>query len=94
MAQQATVAFTSPAAWNWRGFSHFVKSELAPYPGRWQLVARMTVAATLMMLCIMTFRMPGAALGAYYTLVISRANPARTRRSRVWSGSSALSLWR
>ncbi len=39
---------------------------------------RMTLAATLMMLCIMIFRLPGAALGAYYSLLISRDNPNAT----------------
>jgi len=39
---------------------------------------RMTVAAVIMMLAIMTFRLPGAALGAYYLLVISRDNPHAT----------------
>ena len=56
----------------WSDAWGFIKSELAPYPGRSWLVGRMTIAATIMMLCIMTFRLPGAALGAYYTLVISR----------------------
>lgn len=72
MAQRVAAAVPAPASWDWSGFWSFVKSELAPYPGRGWLVARITVAATVMMLCIMTFRMPGAALGAYYTLVISR----------------------
>jgi len=71
MAQQATAVSTSPV-WNWADAWAFLKSELAPFPGRGWLVARMTISAIIMMLCIVTFRMPGAALGAYYTLVISR----------------------
>lgn len=62
----------SSPGWSWDSAWSFLKSELTPYPGRGALVARMTIAATIMMLCIMTFRLPGAALGAYYTLVISR----------------------
>jgi len=58
--------------WNWEGAWNFLKSELAPYPGRTALVARITIAATIMMLCVMTFRLPAAALGAYFTLLISR----------------------
>jgi len=71
MALEAA-AVSASAGWNWRGAWSFLKSELAPYPGRGWLMARMTIAATVMMLCIMTFRLPGAALGAYFTLVISR----------------------
>ncbi len=71
MAQQATAALAS-SSWNWSDAWSFIKTELTPIPGRGWLVARMTIAATIMMLCIMTFRLPGAALGAYYTLVISR----------------------
>ena len=43
----------------------------------------MTMAATLMMICIMVFRLPGAALGAYYTLLFSRENPQATVRGAV-----------
>jgi multidrug resistance protein MdtO len=71
MAHQATAIAPSPV-WNWADAWSFLKSELSPYPGRGWLVARMTMAAIIMMLCIVTFRMPGAALGAYYTMVISR----------------------
>jgi len=71
MAEHATDATSSPD-WSWRGAWSWIRSELSPYPGRGWLAVRMTLAATVMMLCIMTFRMPGAALGAYYTLVISR----------------------
>src|ERR1700722_9826115 len=71
MASQATAIAAAPA-WNWSGFRSFIKSELGPYPGGGWVMARMTIAATVMMLCIVTFRLPGAALGAYYTLVISR----------------------
>lgn len=71
MAQQATATIATPA-WTWGDVWAFLKNELAPFPGRGWLVARMTMAAIIMMLCIVTFRMPGAALGAYYTMVISR----------------------
>ncbi len=43
-----------PLAW----FGEFLKGELAAYPGRAALVARMTFAATLIMIICMTFRIP------------------------------------
>jgi multidrug resistance protein MdtO len=69
--------------WSWEGAWSFFKSELAPYKGRGWVVARMTIAASIMMLCILTFRLPGAALGAYYTLVISRDSTHATLDSTV-----------
>ncbi len=71
MAHQATAAVTTPA-WTLSDVWVFLKNEMKPFPGRGWLVARMTIAAVIMMLCIVTFRMPGAALGAHYTMVISR----------------------
>jgi multidrug resistance protein MdtO len=53
----------------------FLKEELAPYPGRAALVARMTIAATLVMIITMTFRISYGAYGALYALTISRENP-------------------
>ncbi len=59
------------ARWLW----NFLVSELTPYPGRGSVVARMVISATLVMIAIMTFHIPGAALGAYYTLNIPRDSP-------------------
>jgi multidrug resistance protein MdtO len=64
-------------------FQEFLKSELAPYPGRGTIVARMVVAATITMLLIMTFRIHGGALGALYAFLISRENLRSTYRSGV-----------
>ncbi len=61
----------SYAKWLWS----FLVSELTPYPGRASVVARMVISATLVMIAIMTFHIPGAALGAYYTLNIPRDSP-------------------
>ena len=69
------------ASWQW--VRNFAAQELAPYPGRGWTVARMTIAATLMMICIMVFRLPGAALGAYYTLLFSRESPQATVSSAI-----------
>lgn len=52
--------------------------ELAPYPGRGALVARMVISSVILLLIVMTFRMPGAALGGYYTLLLSRESPRAT----------------
>jgi len=61
-----------------RWFWNFLKAELTPYPGRAWVVARMTVSATIVMLLVMTFRIPGGFQGAIFTLLISRESPAET----------------
>ena len=60
--------------WLW----DFLKNELAPYPGRAWVVARVTISATLVMLLVMTFQIPNGFLGAIFTLFISRENPTAT----------------
>jgi multidrug resistance protein MdtO len=62
-------------------FGQFLKGELTPYPGRWVTVARMVIAATLTMILIMTFKIPGGALGATYALLISRDSLYATLQS-------------
>ncbi|MCU1312256.1 MAG: hypothetical protein JWM54_13, partial [Acidobacteriaceae bacterium] len=59
-------------------FWNFLKQELAPYPGRAWVVGRMTISATIVMVLVMTFRIPGGFQGAIFTLLISRENPAAT----------------
>lgn len=66
-----------PLAW----FQEFLKEELVPYPGRFEMVARMVLAATLIMIVTFTFRIPYGFQGAIYALVISRDNPQATLRS-------------
>ena len=46
----------------------FLKEELTPYPGRAALVARMVMAATLVMIITMTFRLPYGAYCAIYAV--------------------------
>jgi multidrug resistance protein MdtO len=67
------------SAWFWQ----FLKTELAPYRGRAWLAGRTTLAATITMLLVMTFRIPYGFLGAIYTLLLSRENPAATLHSGV-----------
>jgi multidrug resistance protein MdtO len=59
-------------------FWGFLKTELAPYPGRAWVVGRVTIAATLVMLVVMTFQIPSGFLGAIFVLFISRENPTAT----------------
>jgi len=62
-----------PLAW----FREFLKEELAPYPRRGMLVARMVIAATLIMLITMTFRLPFG-VQAIYALVVARESHSAT----------------
>jgi multidrug resistance protein MdtO len=57
---------------------NFLKTELTPYPGRAWVVARITIAATLVMILVMTFQIPNGFLGAIFTLFLSRENPSAT----------------
>jgi len=66
----------SHLAWLWG----LLKEELSPYPGRSARVARMVLAATLVMIVDQTFRIPYAAIGAIYALTISRESPQATTR--------------
>jgi multidrug resistance protein MdtO len=56
----------------------FLKNELTPYPGRAWVVARITIAATIVMILVMTFQIPNGFLGAIFTLFLSRENPTAT----------------
>ena len=61
-AVQTLLQPSRPVAWMWG----FLKEELAPYPGRGALERVMTIAATLVMIVCMTFRIPFAFQGAIY----------------------------
>jgi multidrug resistance protein MdtO len=83
MATQATQLSHQPArrtvSWPW--FREFMRWELAPYPGRMSAVARMTIATTLVMIIIVTFRIPGAGfLAALFSILLARENLAATWR--------------
>src|SRR6185436_9482056 len=71
---QRVIEGPRPLAW----FQEIFKEELAPYPGRAALVARMVIAATLVMLITMTFRLPFGMHGAIFTFTISRESPRAT----------------
>src|SRR5258708_162392 len=74
---QSLPGSSRPLAW----FGEFLKEELAPYPGRTGTVARMVLAATLVMIICMTFRIPYGFQGAIYALIVSRENPRATLES-------------
>ncbi|HEX8891911.1 MAG TPA: hypothetical protein VF783_01240, partial [Terriglobales bacterium] len=79
MATLAQTLRNSPAARSW--IREFLQEELAPYPGRAGLVARMVIAATVVMVLCMTFRIPYAFAGALSALIITRESPRTTLRS-------------
>jgi len=66
-----------PVTW----IREFLQEELAPYEGRAAVVARMTLAATLVTIICLAFRVPFAFQGAIYALMISRENSRATLQS-------------
>jgi multidrug resistance protein MdtO len=64
-----------------RWFWNQLKKELSPYPGRAWVVGRVTIASTIVMILVMTFRLPGGFLGAIFTFFLSRENPMATFRA-------------
>ena len=66
------------ASWPW--FREFIRWELAPYPGRVNTVVRMTVTATLVMIVVVTFRIPNPFLAAFFSILLARENLAATWR--------------
>jgi multidrug resistance protein MdtO len=79
MATVAQSPHESPGAGAW--FLEFLKEELAPYPGRAGIVARMVLAATLAMIICMTFRIPYGFQAAIFALLISRESLRATLQS-------------
>jgi multidrug resistance protein MdtO len=74
---QNLLAPSRPLSW----FQDFLKQELAPYPGRTGTVVRMMIAATLVMIICMTFRIPYSFQAAIFALLISRENFRSTLES-------------
>jgi multidrug resistance protein MdtO len=81
MSSVAQTLRGSPAFLDW--IREFFKEELAPYPGRARVVARMVIAATVVMVLCETFRIPRAFAGALCALLITRESPRTTLRSSV-----------
>lgn len=78
-APQAPKERKIPPFWEW--FPSFLRDELRPYPGRSVLALRYVLAATLTMLVIVTFRIPGASVGGFYSLLLPRDAPSTTAKS-------------
>lgn len=76
MATAARTLRYSPAAMVW--LRDFLKEELAPYPERISLVARMVISATLIMLICMTYKVPYGFQAAIFALLVSRESPRAT----------------
>src|ERR1700677_3358460 len=72
---------------SWPWFREFIRWEVAPYPGRVNTVIRMTIAATLVMIIVVTFRIPNAALAGVFSILLARENLAAT-----WRGGRTLVL--
>ncbi len=64
-----------------RNLIEMLRTELAWYPGRPALVARIVLACMSVMLLAVVFRIPGAVLGAGFPILISRESPKATRRT-------------
>jgi multidrug resistance protein MdtO len=92
MGTAASSASWRPTPLMW--LREFLRDELAPYPGRGALVGRMVVAASIVMLVNMTFKIPYGAYAALYALTTSRENPDATlkavRTSVVWFAIAAV----
>src|SRR5271168_443034 len=89
MATRATQLPHRPAhpSVSWAWFREFIRWEVAPYPGRMNTVIRMTIAATLVMIIIVTFRIPNAALAGVFSILLARENLAAT-----WLGGRLIVL--
>jgi multidrug resistance protein MdtO len=81
MATAAQSLSLTHSSLSWLG--EFLKHELSPYPGRTALVARMVIAATLVMMICMVFGIPYAFQGAIYALVVSRESSQATLKSAI-----------
>ena len=76
-----TVSPQSEASPFAKWFPAFLRDELRPYPGRGLLALRYLLAATLTMLVIVTFRLAGAAVGGFYSLLLPRESPFTIAKS-------------
>ena len=73
----STLAGQSQPGWFWQ----FLRDELEPYPERVRLVGRMVLAATLVMLICIAFRVPYGFEGAIFALFVSRESTRDTVNS-------------
>ncbi len=76
----ATTALPSAEVGTIAWLQRFLRGEMAPYPGRTALAARMVLSATIVMIIVMIFRIPYGAFAGLFTLTLSRENPDATLR--------------
>jgi multidrug resistance protein MdtO len=69
-------------------FPDFLRKELAPFPGRGAVVARMVIAASITAILIVTFRIPGGAGGVLVAFLLSRESLQSTAQSTLAVGSA------
>jgi multidrug resistance protein MdtO len=69
-------------------FPDFLRKELAPFPGRGAIVARMVIAATITAILVVTFRIPGGAIGVLSAFLLSRENLRSTAQSTLYLGGA------
>jgi multidrug resistance protein MdtO len=69
-----------PGSVSWHWLREFLRWELAPYPGRVDTVVRMTLTVTLVMIAVVTFRIPNAFLAALFSILIVREDLIATWR--------------
>ena len=79
MATAAPTISGSAAPFAWIG--RLLKEDLAPYPGRTGLVARMVLATTIVMIVSMTFQLSFAFQGAIVAFFMSRESARATLQS-------------
>jgi multidrug resistance protein MdtO len=71
-------------------FPDFLRKELAPFPGRGAIVARMVIAASITAILIDTFRIPGGAIGVLSAFLLSRESLQSTAQSTLALGGAFL----
>src|ERR1700733_10609051 len=71
-------------------FPDFLRKELAPFPGRGMIVARMVIAASITAILIDTFRIPGGAIGVLSAFLLSRESLQSTAQSTLALGGAFL----
>jgi multidrug resistance protein MdtO len=88
MATAAAAPAVAPANRDW--FLEFLRQELEPYPERVQLVGRMVLAATLVMLICNAYRVPYGFQAGVIALFVSRESTKATLNSVITMGTGLI----
>jgi multidrug resistance protein MdtO len=84
----ATTSVRLPHVTGFSWFTDFLRKELAPFPGRGVIVARMVIAASITAILIDTFRIPGGAIGVLSAFLLSRESLQSTAQSTLALGGA------